>query len=435
MTTTINNEHKKLNAPNKQEQNQTCLDSAEREGLRLKGNVPNLRFPEFHGEWEKCRLGDVCTFLSGGTPKIGIKEYWNGTIPFVSAISMHDTYILDSKLHISEEGLKHGSRLLTKDNLLLLVRGSMLWNTIPICLNKNDVAFNQDVKGIIANDTINKEFLLYWLKSKEQRLKYMVTGTGLGAGKLDTSDLLSMIVYIPAMKEQDKVARLLSLFDERIATQNKIIDKLQSLIKGLNDFLYTQYGGEVLTSFAELGTSYSGLSGKSAQDFGSGKPFITYLNVYSNNVIKENDFQYVAIKDDEKQNVVKYGDVLLTLSSETPEEVGVGSVYLGKEKVYLNSFCFGIHITNTEVAFPPYLSYYVSLTAFRKFIYPYAQGSTRFNLCKADFEKASIKLPTLENQKRIYSILSHIDNKIITERQMLDLYNSQKQYLLRQMFI
>ena len=311
----------------------------------------------------------------------------------------------------------------------------MLWNTIPICLNKNDVAFNQDVKGIIANDTINKEFLLYWLKSKEQRLKYMVTGTGLGAGKLDTSDLLSMIVYIPAMKEQDKVARLLSLFDERIATQNKIIDKLQSLIKGLNDFLYTQYGGEVLTSFAELGTSYSGLSGKSAQDFGSGKPFITYLNVYSNNVIKENDFQYVAIKDDEKQNVVKYGDVLLTLSSETPEEVGVGSVYLGKEKVYLNSFCFGIHITNTEVAFPPYLSYYVSLTAFRKFIYPYAQGSTRFNLCKADFEKASIKLPTLENQKRIYSILSHIDNKIITERQMLDLYNSQKQYLLRQMFI
>ena len=190
-----------------------------------------------------------------------------------------------------------------------------------------------------------------------------------------------------------------------------------------------------MTSFAELGTSYSGLSGKSAQDFGSGKPFITYLNVYSNNVIKENDFQYVAIKDDEKQNVVKYGDVLFTLSSETPEEVGVGSVYLGKEKVYLNSFCFGIHITNTEVAFPPYLSYYVSLTAFRKFIYPYAQGSTRFNLCKADFEKASIKLPSLESQKQIYSILKSIASKIETEKKLLGLYYTQKQYLLRQMFI
>lgn len=256
-----------------------------------------------------------------------------------------------------------------------------------------------------------------------------------GQPGINSQEYSSFPIYTTSIEEESKIAKLLSLLDERIATQNKIIEKLESLIKGLNDFLYTQYGGEVLTSFAELGTSYSGLSGKSAQDFGSGKPFITYLNVYSNNVIKENDFQYVAIKDDEKQNVVKYGDVLFTLSSETPEEVGVGSVYLGKEKVYLNSFCFGIHITNTEVAFSPYLSYYVSLTAFRKFIYPYAQGSTRFNLCKADFEKASIKLPTFADQKRIYSVLGHIDCKIETERQMLNLYNSQKQYLLRQMFI
>ena len=157
--------------------------------------------------------------------------------------------------------------------------------------------------------------------------------------------------------------------------------------------------------------------------------------MYSNNVINEKDFQFVAIRDNEKQNVVEYGDVLFTLSSETPEEVGIGSVYLGKEKVYLNSFCFGIHITNTKVVYSPYLSYYVSSTPFRKFIYPYAQGSTRFNLCKADFEKASIKLPSLENQKRIYSILSHIECKTETEKSLLDLYNSQKEYLLLHMLI
>lgn len=282
---------------------------------------------------------------------------------------------------------------------------------------------------------VNNEWLMQLLKTPKMNYYYNVNGEGGVRVYLFYPNFARIRMSIPRIEEQKKIAKLLNLIDERIATQNKIIDKLQSLIKGLNDSLYAQYGGKVLTSFAELGTSYSGLSGKSAQDFGSGKPFITYLNVYSNNVINENEFQYVAIKDDEKQNVAEYGDVLFTLSSETPREVGIGSVYLGKEKVYLNSFCFGIHITNMEVAFPPYLSYYVSSTAFRKFIYPYAQGSTRFNLCKADFEKASIKLPTLENQKRIYSILSHIDNKIITERQMLDLYNSQKQYLLRQMFI
>ena len=313
-------------------------------------------------------------------------------------------------------------------DLLLAMYGA---TSGDIAVSKIKGAINQAILCIRTKQ--NKIFIeSVWNKHVSKNLKKYLQG---GQGNLSADIVKGISFFFPTLKEQEKIANIVSLLDERIATQNKVIDRLQSLIKGLNDSLYAQYGGKVLTSFAELGTSYSGLFGKSAQDFGSGKPFITYLNVYSNNVINENEFQYVAIKDDEKQNVAEYGDVLFTLSSETPREVGIGSVYLGKEKVYLNSFCFGIHITNTKVAFSPYLSYYVSSTPFRKFVYPYAQGSTRFNLCKADFEKASIKLPTLENQKRIYSILSHIDSKIETEIQMLNLYNSQKQYLLRQMFI
>lgn len=204
---------------------------------------------------------------------------------------------------------------------------------------------------------------------------------------------------------------------------------------GLNNSLYEQYGNDITTSFMELGYSYSGLSGKSAKDFGSGKPFITYLNVYSNIIVNETDYQYVRINDGEKQNIVRTGDVLFTLSSETPEEVGIGSVYLGEKEVYLNSFCFGIHIERNQLAYSPYLSYYVTSTAFRKFIYPFAQGSTRFNLCKADFEKASIKLPSLDNQKRISAMLDCIAEKIQAEKAILEYYNIQRQYLLRQMFI
>ena len=387
------------------------MDSAEREGLRPKGNVPNLRFPEFQGEWISKTIGDIAPLQRGFDLPTG--KICNGKIPVVYSngiMNHHSSYKCVAPGLVTGRSGTIGKFTYIEDGYYW-PHNTSLWVT----------DFHDN----------NPKFIYYLY----QTIHIEQYSTGSGVPTLNRNNVHRHKTFIPKLKEQNKIAAFLSLLDERIATQSKIIDKLQSLIKGLNDFLYTQYGGEVLTSFAELGTSYSGLSGKSAQDFGSGKPFITYLNVYSNNVIKENDFQYVAIKDDEKQNVVKYGDVLFTLSSETPEEVGVGSVYLGKEKVYLNSFCFGIHITNTEVAFPPYLSYYVSLTAFRKFIYPYAQGSTRFNLCKADFEKASIKLPTLADQKRIYSILSHIDNKIITERQMLDLYNSQKQYLLRQMFI
>ena len=406
MTTTKNNGHKKL-------------------------NVPNLRFPEFQGEWEKCKLGDYGKVVTGNTPPTkDIENYENGTYLWASPADLGIIKsITETKTMLSAQGFSK-TRTLPKGSVLVTCIGSTIGKA---GMATKEMSTNQQINSIVVNDDNDNEFVYYAIQSAFPRYLSSIAVQAVPIISKSAFELLPN--NRPYLQEQKKIGKFLSLLDERIAAQNKIIDKLQSLIKGLNDTLYAQHGDEVMTSFAELGTSYSGLSGKSAHDFGSGKPFITYLNVYSNNVINENDFQYVAIIDGEKQNVVEYGDVLFTLSSETPEEVGIGSVYLGKEKVYLNSFCFGFHITNTKVAFPPYLSYYVSSTAFRKFIYPYAQGSTRFNLCKADFEKASIKLPTLENQKRIYSILSHIDNKIETERQTLELYNSQKQYLLRQMFI
>ena len=393
-----------------------------------------MRFPEFHGEWEKCKLGDIATLTKGS----GIsKDQRSATgTPCILYGELYTTYkseVIDyvvSKTDISDKNLV---RSCANDIIIPSSGETAIDISTARCVLSPDVLLGGDLNIIRLNDGDGR-FFSYQLNGVRKH-DIAKIAQGVSVVHLYGESIKGLTVSFPSNKEQQKISTLLSLIDERIATQSKLIEKLESLIKGLNDTLYAQYDDEVMTFFAELGTSYSGLSGKSAHDFGSGKPFITYLNVYSNNVINENDFQYVAIKDGEKQNVVEYGDVLFTLSSETPEEVGIGSVYLGKEKVYLNSFCFGIHITNTKVAFPPYLSYYVSSTAFRKFIYPYAQGSTRFNLCKADFEKASIKLPTLENQKRIYSILSHIDNKIETERQTLELYNSQKQYLLRQMFI
>ena len=387
MTMTINNEHKKL-------------------------NVPNLRFPEFQGEWEKCRLGDVCTFLSGGTPKIDVKEYWNGTIPFVSAISMHDTYILDSKLHISEEGLKHGSRLLTKNNLLLLVRGSMLWNTIPICLNKNDVAFNQDVKGIIANDTIINEFLLYWLKSKEQHLKYMVTGTGLGAGKLDTSDLLSMIIYIPAMIEQDKVARLLSLFDERIATQSKIIDKLQSLIKGISSRIFTSIQG-IEYRMGDIVTITNGNS--NVQDA----------------VTQSKDGLYPFF---DRSEDIKYLPTFL-FDKEAIIYPGEGTEFMPryfKGKFALHQRCYAIFDFN-EIINARFLYFYLKTR--NSYFVKNAVGSTVPSLRLDTFQKLKVIIPSKEIQHSVSLCLSSMEQKCNVEKKILHKLLKQKQYLLRQMFI
>jgi type I restriction enzyme S subunit len=405
-----------------------------------------LRFPEFSGEWKKCKVSDLLDFYSTNSLSWEQLEYDTNAM-----MNLHYGLI-----HVGLPTMVD----LAKDKLPNIKEDNMPTN-FELC-KEGDVAFadasedtNEVAKTIEFYNLAEKNVVcgLHTIHGRDNKHKTVVgfkgytfsstvfhnqirrIAQGTKIYSISTKNFSECYIGLPSKPEQTKIATLLRLIDERVATQNKIIEKLQSLIKGLNDSLYKQYGNAITTSFSDLGHSYSGLSGKSSEDFGSGKPFITYLNVYSNSVVNENEYQYVRINDGEKQNIVQCGDVLFTLSSETPEEVGVGSVYLGIDEVFLNSFCFGFHIDNKELAYPPYFSYYVSSTPFRKFIYPFAQGSTRFNLCKADFEKASIKLPSLNNQKHIYAILNSITEKIETEKNLLEYYTTQKQYLLRQMFI
>ncbi len=374
---------------------------------------PSIRFPEFTGEWEYFSINDVCSeFKSGKNIKADLISS-NGNFPVYGG-----------------NGLRGYTSSYNHDGLYVLIgRQGALCGNVRSVFGK--IYITEHAIAVAGNEKSDTNFLHYlFLKMNLGQYSDQSAQPGLAVNKL-----LKLKVLLPSISEQIKIAKLLSLLDERIAVQNRLIDRLQSLMIGLNNSLYEQYGNDITTSFMELGYSYSGLSGKSAKDFGSGKPFITYLNVYSNIIVDETDYQYVRINDGEKQNIVRTGDVLFTLSSETPEEVGIGSVYLGEKEVYLNSFCFGIHIERNQLAYSPYLSYYVTSTAFRKFIYPFAQGSTRFNLCKADFEKASIKLPSLDNQKRISAMLDCIAEKIQAEKAILEYYNIQRQYLLRQMFI
>ncbi|UVS36886.1 restriction endonuclease subunit S [Bacteroides faecis] len=377
-------------------------------------NVPHLRFPEFTEEWKRKRFKDVCNITTGNKNTQDKSD--DGIYPF---------YVRSQIVERINSWTFDGEAILTAGD------GVGVGKVFHYSTGK--IGVHQRVYILSDFKCDGKYLYSYFAGNFYNRVKRMSAKNSVDSVRMEM--IADMPISLPSNEEQKKIGHLLALLDERIATQNKVIEKLESLIKGLNNSLYYRYGDGIRTSFAGLGYSYSGLSGKSAMDFGKGKPFITYLNVYSNNVVNDNDYQYVQIDEGEKQNVVQYGDVLFTLSSETPEEVGIGSVYLGQDEVYLNSFCFGIHIVNEELAYSPYISYYVSSTPFRKFIYPFAQGSTRFNLCKADFEKACITLPSLDNQKRIHSVLNSVAMKISTERAMLEQYVTQKQYLLRQMFI
>ena len=280
-------------------------------------------------------------------------------------------------------------------------------------------------------------YIYHLLNTDGFNRKVMVRCTGSSYPAINSEDLATIrFYYTPDKKEQLKISRLLDLLDKRIATQNKIIEKYKSLIQAMCDTLIEQETQQVTLFFSNFGQSYSGLSGKSAEDFGDGYPFITYMNVYQNQIIDLTDVGLVKINKTEQQSVVRYGDILLTLSSETPEEVGMGAVYLGETyPLYLNSFCFGIHITDESKIYPPFLAYYVSSQSFRKAVYPLAQGSTRFNLQKSDFMKKKFSFPVIEKQRKIYSILKTYSDKLIVEKLIMRLLCNQKCYLLRQLFI
>ncbi len=185
----------------------------------------------------------------------------------------------------------------------------------------------------------------------------------------------------------------------------------------------------------DLGETYTGLSGKTKNDFGFGDShFITYMNVFKNNIAKFEMTEKVKISNNEKQNKVNYGDIFFTTSSEVPQEVGMTSIWLFKtNNVYLNSFCFGFRITINNVL-PIFLARYLRSENIRKKITILAQGSTRFNLSKKEVMKLSINFPEINEQQKIGDFFSKLDRQIELEEQKLAKLEEQKKGYMQQIF-
>ena len=186
----------------------------------------------------------------------------------------------------------------------------------------------------------------------------------------------------------------------------------------------------------EIGQTYNGLSGKTKEDFGTGKSYIQYKQIFDSSKIQIEGCGLVNVLVDESQNTVKYGDVFFTVSSETPDEIGMSSVLLNEvDEMYLNSFCFGYRPNSLNIINPKYARYYFRCKEFRGKIVKLAQGSTRYNMSKSELMKLEIQLPSLDEQIRISESLAAIDDKIQIENDVLKKYVLQKRYVLKNLFI
>ncbi|ULO25108.1 restriction endonuclease subunit S [Methylocystis sp. SB2] len=201
---------------------------------------PRLRFPDFEdvGEWGKKKLYELADIQSGATPSKANPEFWNGSIPWVSAKDMKRLFLEDAEDHISATAIDDGARLVPPGTLLVLTRGMTLLKDIPICFLRREMSFNQDVKGLRPKDGVDGLFLAWMLTGNKDRLLAMVDIAGHGTGKLDTDALKALELCLPPPPEQQRIAECLASLDDLIAAQIQKLDALKTHKKGLMQQLF-----------------------------------------------------------------------------------------------------------------------------------------------------------------------------------------------------
>lgn len=222
------------------------------------------------------------------------------------------------------------------------------------------------------------------------------------------------------------------------------VGMMKSYKRGLSNALFERViefcsgSGNKWTQFplGDLGEFYNGLTGKQKTDFEHGsEPYIPYVNVYKNMVADTSACESVSVSEREHQNKVRYGDILFTQSSETLEEVGLSSVWLGDFEPFLNSFCFGFHFHENLCIFPLYVAHYFRSTDARLKIMHEGQGITRVNLSAERIKAISIPLPPMEVQKKIGMFLKSLNDKINEKQEIICQMEHLKIGLLQQLFI
>ena len=298
---------------------------------------------------------------------------------------------------------------------------------------------------------INLEFLDQYFKSNHWH-RYMKSVANYGARHdrmaISSNDFINLPIKHPSLPEQQKIADFLTAVDKRIELLEKKKTLLETYKKGVMKKIFNQEirfkddNGNDFPDWEEyvlndLGDTLNGLTGKTKDDFDKGSSkYIQYKQVFGDSKIDPNGFGLVDVGETEKQTEIKYGDILFTTSSETPNEIGMSSVFMSEiQNVYLNSFCFGFRPKSLENLIPNFSRFLFRSEKVRSSIVKLAQGSTRFNMSKTNFLKIRVRIPSVEEQVKISEFLSSIDIQIELLESQIHKSKTWKKGLLQKMFV
>ena len=393
-----------------------------------KCNVPHLRFPEFSGEWNKYTINDLATVVGGGTPDTTVKSYWGGDIQWFTPSEIgKNKYVDFSKRTITRDGLDNSSaKLLPLHTILLSSRA-----TVGECsIASNECTTNQGFQSLIAKQC-NIDFLYYLIQTKKKDLIRNACGSTFL--EISANEIRKIKVAVPVQNEQEQIAKLLSLIDERIATQNKIIYKLKSLIRGImvelqkrglsNGTWKKVLLSNVLTERNELNKSL--------------------YPVYSVSVIQGivNQMEYLgrsfAASDTSKYHVVHYGDLVYTKSPTGSFPYGIIKQSYNQNEVAVSPL-YGVYEPKTFSTGVFLHEYFKSELNTLNYLHPLVQKGAKntINIANQRFLESYVAIPSNANELlAISKLLCSLNTKLEFLQNILKQSQGQKQYLLRQMFI
>ena len=414
MITTINNKHNKL-------------------------NVPNLRFKEFQGEWEMFTFDEIAQYKKGPFGSALKKDLFvpqseNAIKVYEQQNAIKKDWTL-SRYYITKDYFNaHMKQFVAKAGDLIVSCAGTIGEVYELPKDAEEGVFNQALMRVrVNNEVVNKEIFITVFSSMIDKFSKIYSNGSAIKNIPPFADLKRTQVYLPCKEEQIVIAQLLRSLDERIATQNKIIDKLQSLIKGIMVELQKQgvnkgtwkkvFLRDVLTERNERNTNL----------------FQVFSVSVSQGVVNQVDYlgRSFAAKDTSKYNVVHYGDLVYTKSPTGSFPYGIVKQSLSLENVAVSPL-YGVYKPK-NLAVGAYLhEYFMSEINTHNYLHPLIQKGAKntINITNQRFLENCVLLPTNINELlQISKLLRSLNNKIKYQQDILQQYQKQKQYLLRQMFI
>ena len=358
-----------------------------------KKKKPEIRFKGFTDDWEQRKLGEYLD--------VSNKKNQRGVYDKKDVLSVSGNFGIVNQIEFQGRSFAGVSVA----NYGVVETGDVVYTKSPLKSNPYGIIkANKGKAGIVSTlyavykpkDNADSTFIQTYFEQDTRMNNYMHPLVNKGAKndmKVSAENALKGEVIFSKIEEQKQISVFFERLDNLITLHQRKLEKLKKVKKSMLEKMFPQNGEmEPQIRFCgfnstweqrklgDMGTTFSGLSGKTKKDFGCGDAkFITYMNVYTNAISDIDMTEKVGI--DNKQRTVHYGDILFTTSSETPEEVGMSSVWLGNEEnIYLNSFCFGFR--PTEILNSYYMAYMLRSDATRKNIIYLAQGISRYNISK-----------------------------------------------------